>query len=195
MSAAGRRDDEGLAGLGGASAKGAVLIAGAVAVGIVLLGRGFDSGILPETAETPSEQADVGDDEGEVDGEGEDEPAPTTEALTEVTQALDQVRVIALNATGSTGTGALSGVAGAGTEALQAAGYTNTLEGDNTTAVATSAVLHAPGLEADAAAVATALGLPPTVVAPLPTPLPEGVPPEAQVAVVLGDDTPILPAE
>lgn len=189
-----RHDDEGgLAGLDGASAKGAVLIAVAVAVGIVLLGRGFDSGILPETAETPSEQADGADDEADVD-DGEEAAVTTSTTVTSVTQALDQVRVIALNATGSTGA-ALAGVAGAGTEALQAAGYSNTLEGANSTPVATSSVLFAPGLEADAEAVATALALPPTAVAPLPTPLPEGVPPEAQVVVVLGDDTTFLPAE
>ncbi len=190
-----RHDDEGgLAGLGGASAKGAVLIAVAVAVGIVLLGRGFDSGILPETAETPSEQADGADDEADVDGDGEEAAVTTPTTVTSVTQALDQVRVIALNATGSTGA-ALAGVAGAGTEALQAAGYSNTLPGANSTPVATSSVLFAPGLEADAEAVATALALPPTAVAPLPTPLPEGVPPEAQVVVILGDDTTFLPAE
>ncbi|MBA2496492.1 MAG: LytR C-terminal domain-containing protein [Acidimicrobiia bacterium] len=190
-----RDDDGGLAGVGVASAKGAVLIAVAVVVGIVLLGRGFDSGILPETAETPSEQADGAEAEAEAEIEdgGEDGTVTTPTTVTAVTQALDQVRVIALNATGSTGQ-ALAGVAGSGTEALQEAGYSNTLPGANTTPVATSSVLFAPGLEADAAAVATALALPPTAVEPLPTPLPVGVPPEAQVVVVLGDDTTFRPA-
>lgn len=173
-----RRDDGAALPSGGtASIRGAALIAVAVLVGVVLLGKGFDSGLLPSTSDTPSEQAANGND-GNGGGDG-----TTTTSTTAVVHTPAEVRVLVLNGSG------LSGVAGTASQSLAAAGYV-TLDPDNATATPTTVVYFVPGFDADAAAAATVLGIPATAVQPLPTPPPVN-PADANVIVVLGADSPI----
>jgi hypothetical protein len=82
----------------------------------------------------------------------------------------------------------VSGQALAVTEQLRAAGYTAPLDpGDAVPALATQ-VFFLPEQEAEALAVATALGLPADRVAAWPTPPPFAAPPEATVIVSVGPD-------
>jgi hypothetical protein len=183
------RDTEGpgLPGAGGATLRGALLIAAAVLVGVVLLGKGFDTGFLPSSSDTPSEQAGDGDgDDGGTDGEGTDGEDATTTTVTPTTHAPAQVRVIVLNGGGP------SGAAGTSSTALAGAGFT-TLDAGNTDDVTASAVFYAETFQADAAAVAAALGITATPQA-LPATPPTGAPAAGQVdvVVVLGPDfTPV----
>lgn len=142
-----RRDDDGpgVPGAGGSTVRGALLIAVAVVIGVVLLGKGFDSGFLPATSDTPSEQAN---DDG--DGGGSDTSSTTTTSTPSTTHVPAQVRVIVLNGGGP------SGSAGGASTALAAAGFT-TLEETNTDNVGATVVYFVPGFDADAAAVAQAL--------------------------------------
>lgn len=170
------------AGPGGATARGALLITAAVVVGVVLLGKGFDDGVLPSTSETPSEQAANGDDGGTEEGGEGGETTGTTEPATPTTHAAAEVRVQVLNSTGP------SGSAGAATEALSATGYV-TLAAANAadrTAPAT-AVYAAAGYEGDAQAIATQLGIA-AAPQPMPAPPPPPAPADAHVVVVLGPD-------
>jgi hypothetical protein len=76
------------------------------------------------------------------------------------------------------------GVAGAGTEKLAAAGFV-TLSPKNGPTMEDSVVYYATGFAAEAAAVATALGLEPTMIAPMPAD--PGVPVDnANVIAILG---------
>lgn len=80
------------------------------------------------------------------------------------------------------------GLAATNVAKLKAKGYTGAVAG-SAAPTAKSVVYAAPDYQADATAIATALGLPPTVVAPMPTPPPAGAA-DAKVVVVLGKDAP-----
>jgi LytR cell envelope-related transcriptional attenuator len=163
---------------GGASLKGGVLIAVAVVLGIVLLGKGFDSGFIPSSSSDPSDEVATGG----GDDEGEDGEETTTTAATATTHQPAEVRVQVLNSTGP------SGSAGAGTDALSAVGY-NVIDGANAAdrnATAT-AIYAAPGFEGDAAAIASVLGISAAPQA-MPNPPPPPAPADASVVVVLGPD-------
>lgn len=172
-------------GPGGATARGALLIAAAVVVGVVLLGQGFSSGFLPSTSPTPTEQATGGDDEAdEPDGgtDDGDDGTSTTDPATATTHPVNEVRVQVLNSSGP------SGSAGTASAALAATGYV-TLDAANAVdrnAPAT-AVFAAAGFEADAQAVATQLGIA-AAPQPMPEPPPPPAPADAHVVVVLGPD-------
>ena len=180
----GRADEgPGLPGAGGATVRGAALVAVAVVVGVILLGKGFDTGFVPSSSETPSEQA--ADDEEEED-EGEEATATSTSApATPSTRVRAEVRVIVLNGGGP------SGSANTSSTALAAAGFT-TLDAADTDDVPATVVYATPGFEADAAEVATALNIaaPPQ---PLPGTPPTGMPVgQVDVVVILGPDfTPV----
>lgn len=173
----GRRDDEGsgVPGTGGATVRGALLVAVAVLVGVVLLGKGFDTGFLPSTSETPSERAD---DDDEDDAAG----TTTSTTATPVTHAANEVRVIILNSTGP------SGSAGTATTVLNGLGYV-TLEGANAVDrnVQVTAVYATPGFEADAAAIAGHLSIT-AAPQPMPTPPPAPAGTDVNVVIVLGAD-------
>ena len=164
--------------------RGAALVAVAVIVGVILLGQGFDTGFLPSSSETPSEQAANDDDD---DDEATDNGDATTTSTTAAAVAHDasQVRVIVLNGGGP------SGSAGTSSTALAAAGYP-TLDAADTDDVAATVVYSTPGFEADAALVAQTLNIaaPPQ---PLPATPPTGTPVgQVDVVVVLGPDfTPV----
>jgi hypothetical protein len=177
-----REDGPGLAAAGGATARGAALVVVAVIVGVILLAKGFETGFLPTSSETPSEQA-ADDDEDEEATDGSVSTTATT--ATPATHVPAQVRVIVLNGGGP------SGSAGTSSTALAAAGFT-TLDAADTDDVAATVVYAMPGFEADAAAVAQTLNIP-APPQPMPATPPTGAPAgQVDVVVVLGPDfTPV----
>lgn len=160
---------------GGAVARGAALVAVAVLIGVLLLARGLDSGELVTT----------GDDGGEESQPPGSTPggtgSTTTSTAAPAVRQPSEVRVLVANGSG------VAGAAGRRTETLATAGYA-TLEPANAAPVPATQVLHVEGYEAEAAAVATALGASPGAVQPLPDPPPVD-PLDANVVVVLGQDT------
>lgn len=167
---------------GAANLRGALLIAVAVIVGVVLLGKGFDAGVVDSSGGDPSDEVATGDDSDDDEGSsgdgGGDEPTTTTP----LTHTPAQVRVQVLNSTGPSGSAATA------TTTISAVGYV-TLEPDNAAdRNATATTVYAqPGYEADAAAIAGSLGI---TAAPLPMPAPPPAPApiDANVVIVLGPD-------
>jgi hypothetical protein len=183
----GRRDDGGDGLAGGATVRGVALVAVAVLVGVVLLGKGFDTGFVPSTGGSSNdEQADDGNDDGDDNGNDDGDGTTTTETVPPTTHQPAQVRVIVLNGGGP------SGAAGTSSTALAADGYITLDAGNTDPAVPASAVYFAPTFEADAAAVAARLNITAVPVA-LPNPPPNGAPAgQVDVVVTLGPDfTPI----
>lgn len=160
---------------GGAIARGALLVAVAVLIGVLLLARGLDSGDLVASGR---------DDDGGEQTEGTS-PGGTASSTTSTSAAAvrppSEVRVLVANGSG------VPGVAGQRSDALGAAGYV-TLEPANAAPTPTTQVLFVEGFQSEASAVATALGFAPTAVQPLPDPPPVD-PLDANVVVVLGQDT------
>ena len=179
-----RGDGPGLPTASGATARGAALVVVAVILGVVLLGKGFETGFLPTSSETPSEQA-ADDDDEEAEPTGGEVTTTATTAVTTETRVPAEVRVIVLNGGGP------SGSAGTSSTALAAAGFT-TLDAADTDDVTATVVYAMPGFEADAAAVAQTLNIPAPPQAMPATP-PTGTPAgEVDVVVVLGPDfTPV----
>jgi hypothetical protein len=160
----------------GSTFRGALLIGVAVIVGVVLLGKGFESGVLSSDSSTPSEEEASGD-----NGDGGDD-ATTSTTVTPTTHATAQVRVIVLNGGGPPGS------AGATRTTLSAAGYTTLDATDTEPDVAASVVYYTPGFEADAAAIAAAIGIT-AAPQPMPEPPPQNTPVgQVDVVVVLGPD-------
>lgn len=176
---------------GGAGARGLALLAIALLIGIVLLNAtdadppGATVSAQGDADTTDADSGGGGDAAGEDDGGGGGEAAaaptsvPTT--TTVPARAPKDVKVIIANASD------VSGAAGNVKKVLDPAGY-NVLAPSNATKVAESSVFHTAGFEADARAVATALGLPATVVKALPAPPPFDTK-GANVAVVIGADS------
>jgi hypothetical protein len=157
----------------GAAARGAGLLAVAVVLGIVLL-QAFDNGADPFATSVRA-----GAPKKKATGGATTTVAPTT---TVAVRPPSEVKVLPANG---------SGVAGAGTRTgtlLKSAGY-NVLAATNTIkSVTVSAVEFAPGYQPEAAAIATALSLPPTSVEPIPTPAPVSDTRGANVLVLVGPD-------
>jgi hypothetical protein len=153
-----------------------------VIVGVVLLGKGFDSGFLSSTGDTPSEEANNPGNNGNGSGNGDDGTTTTATTATATTHPVNEVRVQVLNSSGPPGS------AGGATEALAAGGYV-TLAATNAADrnAPASAVFAAAGYEADAQAVAAQLRLTATPQA-MPTPPPAPAPADANVVVILGPD-------
>ena len=107
-----------------------------------------------------------------------DEETTTTTAA--VANAPANVTVLVANGSGK------SGVAATNATKLKTAGYTK-VDTTNSPTTAKSAVYYAAGAQADAQAVATALGLDPSVVAAMPSPPPVDLA-GATVLVVIGSD-------
>lgn len=115
-----------------------------------------------------------------------DTSATTLAGSSPTTRPTAQVKVVVLN-----GSGGKVGIAAKATTALKGKGY-STLPAGSATAIATTTVYYAPNYQADAVAVAAALGHDATAAQPLPS---SGVPggsgtAGANVVVVLGKDTP-----
>ncbi len=152
---------------------GVVLIAVAVAIGLVLLWKGFSQeGGVVDTASPDDEVTTTTT--GEV-------PLPettTTTATTGSTNPPAQVSVLVANGSGATG------VAGRNADRLGGSGYTK-VETTNGSPTATSVVYYASGAQGDATAVAQALGI--ATVQAMPTPPPVELD-GATVLVVVGSD-------
>jgi hypothetical protein len=192
-----RNASDGMGGdLSPALMKGGVLVFVALVLGTFLLWKGPDEA-QTSASSPPATDVDGGadDGDGETDAtepaEGSDGTTVTSEATTttEATEALppEDVTVLVANASGIPGAASKVG------ETLAAEGY-NIAEPDNAKEPsATTIVYYIADFEAEAQAVAEALGLDPDadgVVAEVPTPLPTqdenlGA---AQVLVILGTD-------
>ena len=164
-------------------ARGAALVVLAVVIGLFLLRNGLD------TSEAITNQGGGGSGGSEATDEATDDTAPTDEGPEETTTTLGgrapaDVPTTVLNGSGVTG------AAGRYSEFLASLGYnlTNPTGANADANTETTLVYFAPGFEAEAAAIVTALGAPATVVpATLPT-APPGPIAGASVVIVLGSD-------
>lgn len=166
---------------GDAARNGLILVAAAVVIGLVLMLVGRDDGESAGDTSTSSTSS-VPDDTV---------PTETSNTLpgTGVTTPPAELAIVVGNGSGK------DGLAGNTKDFLAGAGYTS-VEAMNANTAAATAVYFVAGAEADAAAVATVLGLP-TTPAPtlLPTPPPVTGPiGAAKVVVVLADDPPAVAA-
>lgn len=149
-----------------ASRSGIVIVVVTVLIAVVVLAKGYGSS------------------HSEVDTTAE--PSRTTTTLAVTTTSLAgrtpaEVKVKAVNATNT------QGLAGKVRDALQGRGYTQVAVGDATTKQLQSDVFYLPGWEAEAQAVARALGVNATNVRPMPEPPPIS-PGDATVLVMAGTD-------
>lgn len=154
---------------------GAVLIVAAVLIGVILLWRGFSQeGGVVETASPGDETTTT-----TAGAVPLPESTTTSAAPTGSTNPPAEVSVVVANGSGATG------VAARNAERLAGSGYT-TVATTNAPATTTSVAYYASGAEADAAAVAQALGIT-APVQPMPTPPPVELD-GATVLVVIGTD-------
>ena len=151
---------------------GGILVAVAVLIGVVLLAKGFgdDGGLV--TASKPESSS------GQQ--QGSDVPATDT---TRTTVPIDPavVRVLSANASGTKSGARIVA------DALEANGFKDVAVGNAPTAV-TSAVYYLPGSDAQAALVASTLGLDPSAVVAMPSPPPVADLKGATVLVIIGTD-------
>lgn len=160
-----------------ASVQAIVLIAVAVLIGVVLLWKGFDEegGVVAATDSTETTTTTA--------STSATAPPPietTTTTAAAPTSPPADVSIVAANASGGTG------LAGSAATKLQASGYTDVAKADGPVQ-AKSAVYYAAGAQADATAVAKALGIDEALVAAMPAspPVPLN---GATVLVMLGAD-------
>ncbi len=129
---------------------GLILIAVGVVLAVILLvkagGAGFDSNATAVKI-----------------GKGEEKVTTTTEATTTTVaeQAPQTVQVVAANGSGA------SGMAAKAAAILAQSGYTQVVSTNSVQPVTASSVMYATGYDANARAIAKALGLPDTAVQPL----------------------------
>ncbi|MEO7555553.1 MAG: LytR C-terminal domain-containing protein [Acidimicrobiales bacterium] len=161
-----------------AAIKGLILVAMAVLLGAGLLLKSFDDG-GPFTV-TPTGPAVTSTTVG---------GGPTTATTTEVAHDPATVKVLVLN-----GVDKDKAIAGPAAQTLKSANYTTLAPSDAPITVTSSAVYYLVGYGADATAIAAALGIPATAVAPVPNPVPPSVGDvkEANVVVVVGPDAGVI---
>ena len=191
---------------GNAATRGALLIGGAVLIGVILLAWGFNrdgsssasdsSGAT--TTDTTADDA-TGDDTADsvptdsIDDSTTSDPTNTAAAVpsTPVVRPPSEVRVAAVNGSG------INGLAGKTMEKLAGSGYVSVAENPAPTyeARVASAIFFVAGYDAEAREVATLLGAPQTIVAPTADDPCTFVPADAcanvtgfHVIVVLGSD-------
>lgn len=157
---------------GMAAGRGAVLLAVAVALGIVLLNAADDP---------PPDRVAAGGRSDDTVVTTTTSTLPATTAPTVPLRAPKDVKVISANGTD------VKGVARKATDQLKAAGY-NVLAPTDSKRADASAVYFTPGFEREAQAVAAALGLAPTDVTALPTPSPVPDARGANIVVVVGPE-------
>jgi hypothetical protein len=166
---------------GGAGARGLLLLAVALLIGVVLLNA--TDADPPGTSLSARGDSDSGDSGAGTADKGDAAAVTTTTVAPTTTlpaRAPAEVKVIVANAS------AVKGAATGGRTALVNAKY-NVLAPSNAAPVATSSVYFVPGFDRDAAAIAAALQIPANLVKPMPAPLPFDIK-GANVAVVLGAD-------
>ncbi|HLT69542.1 MAG TPA: LytR C-terminal domain-containing protein [Acidimicrobiales bacterium] len=163
---------------GTSPARGVLLVAVAVIVGVFVLRALDDTGAGPEvdvvdeaTGQTDAPPPEEGGEQPPPEGE-EEQPAP---------RPPQEITVLVANASG------VSGAAAAQTDAIAGGGY-QTVEPTNAPEhLESTQILAVPGFEAEAAALAAAIGAPEGAVQPMPDPPPletQG----AQLVVLLGPD-------
>ena len=208
---------------GGAAARGALLIALAIVIGLLLLtfalndqetevaATGDDTEeVETEGDGTEGDDADTGagvdavDPSPDEDGEGDDNTAADADTGTEAdaeTESIpeepietgarpaSEVNVLVANGVGT------SGIAGAAADTLRASGYIGVAADAPSTAA--SVIFYREGFDADARAVATALGSTPDIIQPVPADgsvpinqnaIDDGRAAEANVVVIIGTD-------
>lgn len=164
-------------------ARGAALVVVAVVIGLFLLRNGLDTSeaITSNGGDKPATDAS-----DSTDGTATDEGTDGTTSTTLSSRPPAEVPTIVLNGTIIDGTARKYSdvLAAAGYKLTNPAGANDDADGD----APATAIYFAPGFEAEAAAVATAIGAPATVIpAALPTP-PPGPIADASVVVVIGTD-------
>jgi hypothetical protein len=166
-------------GAGNAALKGLILVAFAVLLGAGLLLKSFGDGGPFNTGTTSGSPTTTTTAVGSA----------TTATTAEVAHDPAAVKVLVLN-----GVDKAKAIAGPAAQVLKSANYTTLAPGDAPATVTTSAVYHLPGYAADAKAIATALGIPVTAVAALPSPVPASVgdAKDATVVVVVGPDAGVV---
>lgn len=168
---------------GGAAGRGIVLLAVALLIGILLLNAtdADPPGTRVTTGPSGAADGDGADGADAADGgDGDAAAATTVPPTTMAPRAPQEVKVIVVNASG------VKGAAGKASDMLKPPGY-NVLAPTNANS-SDSAVYFSPGYEADAAAVAAALGFAVSTVKPLPTPPPIPDSKGAHVVVIVGRD-------
>jgi hypothetical protein len=162
----------------GSAARGAILVAVAVVIGVLLL-RDDDSATT-QVAVGSDTAADVDSSTGmDVDDEGEDAEATTT--TTQPLRDPAEVKVLVANGSG------VDGAAGGATDALEALGYV-TATPANADRVESTIVYFTTGFQAEAEALAVAIGAPPESVTQMPAVAPVDDLQLANVLVHLGPD-------
>jgi hypothetical protein len=173
---------------GGAAFRGALLIALAVVIGVVLLTKAVDSDAgtvetgdggdnnnpAPATTEAP----------GTTTGGGSGGTVSTTSTTLGPPKPANEITVLVANGSG------VQGAASAMSDQLKAAGY-KVPEPDNAKGnVQATVVYYAPGFQREAATLAESIGANPATVQAMPNPVPteDGDLRGAQIAVVLGPD-------
>jgi len=158
----------------GSVARGVALVVIAVVIGLLLL-----------RDDSRATQAAVGTDgAGEVDDGGDDGADATVTTTTTTTLALrppSEVKVLVANGS------SVDGAAGSATEALEALGYVTGTPGNSET-VPSTVVYFTEGYQAEAEALAEAIGAPASAVAPMPAVAPVDDLQLANVLVVIGPD-------
>lgn len=161
----------------GSVVRGAILVAVAVAIGVLLLRDDDD----------PATQVAVGSESaGEIDQgvepeAGEEESTVTTTSTTAAVRDPAEVKVLVANGSGT------NGAAGGTTDALEALGYV-TATPTNAERVESTIVYFTTGFEAEAEALAAAIGATPESVTAMPAVAPVDDLQLANVLVHLGPD-------
>ncbi len=148
-----------------------MLVAAAVIIGAVLLAKGFDNNV----------DADGGAGPGEATTTTAGDGTTTSATVPPQPHPVNEVKVFVLNGGGP------PQIAGTDTTVLNSKGYVTVPADNSPVDVPASVVYFAVGYDADAPAVATALGLPATAVQALPDPPPFD-PQGANIVVILGPD-------
>lgn len=156
----------------GSVVRGAVLVAVAVVIGVLLL-RDDDAGVAAVAVGTDTPSADVGGDD--------DADATASTTTTAALRPPAQVKVLVANGSG------VNGAAGTTTDELEALGYV-TGTPTNAERVPATVVYFTAGFEAEAAALAEALGAPVTSVVMMPAVAPVDDLQLSNVLVVVGPD-------
>lgn len=157
---------------------GVVLVAVAALIGVMLLAKGGGAEkIVTQSSSDGGALATPGGDAGQS-------PTPT-EPVTVVTTPAAQLKIIVANGSN------VKGVAKKAKDQLAAAGYSLSTAVDASASVPNSIVYYVAGADADARAVAQAIGLSPDLVALMPTspPIKQQLG-DAKILVVLSSDSP-----
>lgn len=157
-------------------ARGLALIATAVIIGFFLLRNGWDQSVPDTSAAEASESAGGGTEGGEGGGETADTTAPAAQP-----RPADQVIVMVANTT------TVNGAGGCMTDALETRSYQIRPPGNTEPARETTAILFQAGFEAEAAQLASDMGVQEAPAA-IPNPPPVADLQGANLLVLLGTD-------